>query len=275
MKPQRVLIHANCARVAMQALLKRMHPALDIRTTYNVSKDGAEKFRELVTTWRPHVLLFQEHKLERAEAFIPGQGFPAFVQFTRKRIPTVSWVHPHNLALWPWATKTAADMIDKGVSTWKTCTRLVPEEAARIRAQADHLDEAKIKWKNRTFDFNFDARLAATQAHHDANEALYKPPVITGPWLKENFKRERLWWSCNHPTAAVHLEITRQICHRLGWPFKPEVVRDLPGDWVGADGAWPHSVYDHAHFGFNFCTEDLARSADCFWLGRLREIFPG
>ena len=273
MRPLRILVHANCGRVGIQRALHAMIPELDIRTTYNVSKDGAVTFREAVTSWHPDILLFQEHKLERAEAFIPGQHFADFVRLARNRIRTVSWVHPFNLALWPWATKTAADMIDKGTSNWRTCTRLIPEEAARIRAQAKNLEEARALWNAGELDFNFEARLKDTQEHHDRNEEAFKPSVMLGPWLKQHFKRTRLWWNGNHPTGEWFLELLRQVCSLLDWPYRPELLRQLPGDWTGADGAWPHSRYDHAFFQFGFMTEDLAASADCYWRKRLEEIW--
>jgi hypothetical protein len=274
MKPQKVLIHANCARTALKTLLRAMNPQLEIKTTYNVSKEGILGFMEACNKWRPQVILFQEHIMTRAESLAPGSGFPDFVRMIRKQIPTVSWCHPHNSAIWPWAKKTAAALIDDKVKDWRMQSRLFPGDAAFLRRQAGDLAEARAKWTAGSLNFDFGRRLGETQRHHDDNEARFQPVVKTGPWLKENLRRIPLWWSTAHPTAEVHLEIGRQICAHVGWTFKRSVCQDWPGDWIETEEAWPHSRYDHEFFRFNFWCGGLARAADAHWRSRLTEIWP-
>jgi len=270
----KVLIHANCFREGLSFALRVMDPTLEVKTTYNVSSDGARTFMKLVDGWKPDLLLFQEHKLERAEHFLPGKGFAAFVRQARARIPTLSWVHPFNFALWPWSTKTAAELIDQGVQNWKTASRLIPSEVTPLRAQANSLREAQERWSSGRLSFNFKERLEATQAHHRANEERYRPSIVLAPWLEASFQSTRLWWSSSHPTGEVFLEVARRIHEQADIKFAPDRLRRLPGEWVKADHAWPHSAYDHWHFKFAFCTKDLAHAAGSYWRARLREIWP-
>jgi hypothetical protein len=251
----RIVVFANCGRWAIRRMLTEMHPSFHVVDATNY-EGRYENVLGLIHSMRPDWIVWQAHDVR---AYAEKQGKPGFADEWEKvleRYSHVSYVHPHNDALWPFFSRSQRNNYHN-----------------ELKMQAPTLEHAQRMWGTDQLRFDFGARFARTLDHHIQQEKKLKPPILLAQWLVDNHQRCRLFYAQNHPAPATFSELGRRIAEITGWEHRPDVLSKLPGSWVTADNALPHSRYDYAYYQFAYCSPDLVKANDYYWLTMLHEVY--
>ena len=75
--------------------------------------------------------------------------------------------------------------------------------------------------------------------------------VTISDFILDEFKKQKLFFTQNHPTTAVFVHLVNQMLPMLG--FKAEIDGSLyPNNLAGLRGEWFHTEYDLAVYGFEY-----------------------
>jgi hypothetical protein len=129
------------------------------------------------------------------------------------------------------------------------------------------LKEVLKQFKRGEIDFSYEKRFESSLLILREKEAACS--VKVADFIEANIRKQRLFFTQNHPTTCVFIHCVNQVLNALGIEFSFD-AKDYPENIAGFSKGWPHSTSDLNYWGFDY---PIKRIDNAFYRKHITRIF--
>lgn len=157
---------------------------------------------------------------------------------------------------------------DGAVGGWGDTSGYVNGESIiKMKKLGHSLNDIIKMYKEGSINFRIEERVEDYYKELDKRDN--QCDVKTSDFIKQNIRKDKLFFTQNHPTSRIPGHIANQIFKILGWNFEINPFEYPLGVTHISSGSYPHSLYDKKYWNFEY---DAPYSADSY-ISHIRNIY--
>ena len=265
---QNIVIYSNCQGKGISYFLKKVIPESKITIIENYDIIKNKKSIDTSILEKADLFIYQpiseNHNIYSTSINVKNN----IMNYLKSDCIKISFPYIYNDSLWIIIPPAIIDNYIGNYNEYNKYINTLPIE--KLKSEGKTLDEIIELYGNNKINFNYKERYDNSMKILREKEELCD--VIVSDYIEENIRREKLFFTQNHPTTSIFIHCVNQIMDllKIDHKFKKENYKqneiNLPGSWI-------HTQYDINYWNFNYDVKLEQHLAEHHYIQHIKNIY--